>query len=153
MRGMGRRTRVLSGICDGCPMLTAVALAQATSWGILFYGIAVFLTPMHEDLGWSVAGLTGAYSLALLVSGVVAVPVGHWLDRHGPRALMTVGSLAAALVVAWSQVSNLIVFCFIWARIGVAMAAVCYEPAVDPCRRAARPHAADSRTDATTPSA
>jgi hypothetical protein len=28
--------------------------------------------------------------------------VGRWLDRHGPRLLMTVGSaLAALLVAAW----------------------------------------------------
>lgn len=42
--------------------------------GILFYSFAVFLAPMQADLGWSVAQLTGAYSLALLVSGVAPVP-------------------------------------------------------------------------------
>lgn len=114
----------------GWTMLTLVSLAQVTSWGVLFYSFAVFLTPMRTDLGWSVAQLTGAYSLALLLTGVAAVPVGRWLDRRGPRLLMSTGSvLAALLVMAWSQVNNLVAFYVVFAGIGLCMAAVLYEPA------------------------
>lgn len=60
-----------------------------------------------QELGWSRVELTGAFSLALLVSGVVGVPAGRWLDRHGPRGLMTAGSLlAAGLVMAWAGVTE-----------------------------------------------
>ncbi|MBV9787417.1 MAG: MFS transporter, partial [Chloroflexi bacterium] len=70
------------------------------------------------------------YSLALLCSGIAAVPVGWWLDRHGPRWLMTIGScLASCLLLAWSQVTTLSGFYLIMAGIGLAMAAVLYEPA------------------------
>lgn len=114
----------------GWVMLVAVALAQITSWGVLFYSFAVFLTPMREELGWSVAQLTGGYSLALFVSAVAAIPVGRWLDRHGPRALMTAGSVAAALLVAgWARTDSLLAYYLIWFGIGVVMAAVLYEPA------------------------
>lgn len=114
----------------GWVMLFALATAQVVSWGILYYGFAVFLAPMHEDLGWSIAQITGAYSLALLISGLAAIPFGRWLDRHGPRALMTAGSiLATLLVVAWATVDSLLGFYLIWAAIGVVMAAVFYEPA------------------------
>lgn len=113
----------------GWTMLTLVSLAQVTSWGVLFYSFAVFLTPMRTELGWSVAQLTGAYSLALLLSGVIAVPVGRWIDRHGPRLLMSAGSAAAVvLVLAWSQVNNLLAFYLIFAGIGLTMATVLYEP-------------------------
>ena len=114
----------------GWTMLTLVALAQVTSWGVLYYAFAVFLTPMHAELGWSIAQLTGAYSLALLLTGVAAVPVGRWLDRHGPRLLMSGGSgMAALLVIAWSQVDGLLAFYVIFAGIGLVMAATLYEPA------------------------
>ncbi len=114
----------------GWPMLFAVAIAQITSWGVLYYAFTVFLDPMQREFGWSTATLTGAYSLALLVSGIAAVPVGRWLDRYGPRALMTAGSvLATLLVVAWATVDNLIVFYLVWIGIGLAMSAVLYEPA------------------------
>ena len=44
---------------------------------------------MEEDLHASRVAITGAFSVGLAVSAVAAIPVGRWLDRHGPRALMT----------------------------------------------------------------
>src|SRR5262245_53519394 len=85
---------------------------------------------MADDLGWSRGEITGAFSMALLVAGVAAIPAGRWLDRRGPRLLMTVGSIVASLLVlAWSQVSNLREFYLIWAAIGLTMAATLYDPA------------------------
>ena len=108
----------------------ALALTETVSWGILYYAFAVVLLPMQEEMGWSRTEVTGAFSLALLVSGISAPFVGRWLDRYGPRALMTLGSLAGVgLVIAWSSVQNLWAFYLVWAGIGLAMAATLYEPA------------------------
>src|ERR671935_74061 len=69
-------------------------------------------------------------TLAAATSALAAFPVGRWLDRHSPRPLMTLGSLAGALLVlAWSQVHDLLLFYSIWIGIGLAMACVLYEPA------------------------
>lgn len=114
----------------GWPMLFAVAIAQITSWGVLYYAFTVFLDPMQRELGWSTATLTGAYSLALLVSGIAALPVGRWLDRYGPRLMMTIGSiLATLLVIGWAVVDSVLGFYLIWAGIGLAMSVTLYEPA------------------------
>lgn len=114
----------------GWVLVGALATAQVSSWGVLYYAFSAFIEPMQRDLGWSRAALTGAYSLALLLSGLAAFPIGAWLDRHGPRLLMTLGSIAAALLVyAWATVADLGAFYLIWAGIGLAMAAVLYEPA------------------------
>ena len=111
-------------------MLFAVAIAQITSWGVLYYAFTVFLDPMQRELGWSTATLTGAYSLALLVSGIAALPVGRWLDRYGPRLMMTLGSILATLLVAgWAMVDSVFGFYLIWAGIGLAMSVTLYEPA------------------------
>ncbi|MEI2616558.1 MAG: hypothetical protein V9F06_02810 [Thermomicrobiales bacterium] len=75
----------------GWVMVAALSLTEITSWGVLYYAFSVFLTPIGAEMGWSIAEMTGAYSLALLVSGVTAIPAGRWLDRHGPRGLMTAG--------------------------------------------------------------
>jgi hypothetical protein len=86
----------------------ALSLTETVSSGILYYAFAVFLVPTQRDLGFSTAQLTGAFSLALLVSGIAGIAVGGYLDRGSPRGLMTVGSLAGALLVlAWSQVEGL----------------------------------------------
>jgi MFS family permease len=122
--------RLPRGFYYGWVMLLALAFTQVTSWGILYYGFSVFLKPMGGDLHWSRATMTGAFSLALATSGVAGVFVGRWLDRHGPRLLMTVGSCAAALLLlALSMVHSIALFYLIWAAIGVAMAAIFYEPA------------------------
>jgi MFS family permease len=114
----------------GWKITGALAVTETVSWGILFYAFSVFLVPMQDELGWSLAVLTGAYSLALLCSGLVAPLVGRWIDRRGPRALMTAGSiLGVACVLAWSQVDSVAIYYAIWAGVGIAMAATLYDPA------------------------
>ena len=62
---------------------------------------------VRDDLRASPPVVVGAYSLALLVSGLVAAPVGRHIDRHGARGAMTAGSIGAALLLAaFSQVSE-----------------------------------------------
>jgi sugar phosphate permease len=114
----------------GWKIVGTLSLTETVSWGILFYAFSIFLSPMRDDLGWSSSTLTGAYSLALLVSGLSAPLVGVWLDRHGPRAIMTVGSILGVLMVlAWSRVDSTLAFYLIWFGIGLAMATTLYEPA------------------------
>lgn len=108
----------------------ALAITETISWGIIYYAFSVFLTPMVKELGWSRTELTGAFSVSLLVAGGMAFPVGMWIDRHGARLLMTVGSIAASLLVyAWSQVNDLHTLYLIWIGLGICSAAVLYEPA------------------------
>src|SRR5215207_1469173 len=141
MTGARRRPRTERGyaapptwwperIYYGWALVGALGLTATVSYGILSYGFAVFVTPMGTELGWSKTEITGAFSLAQLVAGAIAIPIGRWVDRHGTRALMTAGSaLAALLLVAWSGVQSLPAFYALWAAMGAVMAAVLYEPA------------------------
>jgi MFS family permease len=108
----------------------ALSITETVSYGILYYAFAVFLVPMRDALGLSTAQLTGAFSVGILVSAVAGVAVGRHLDHHGPRALMTLGSIGAvALVVAWSRVESLLAVYLVWSAMGLVMAAVLYEAA------------------------
>src|SRR5919201_4657957 len=114
----------------GWKIVAVLAVTETVSWGVLYYAFAVFLPAMQRSLGWSKAELTGAFSVALATSAVAAFPVGRRLDRHSPRPLMTLGSLAGALLVfAWSQVHDLLAFYLVWVGIGLAMACVLYDAA------------------------
>ena len=115
---------------DGWRMVLALAVTETVSFGILFYAFTVFVEPMRAELGWSTATITGGFSIGLVTSGLMAPLAGRWVDRHGPRGLMTVGSLVATLgLVAWSQVATPLGFHALWACIGAANAMVLYEPA------------------------
>ena len=114
----------------GWAIVGALAVTETISCGVLYYAFAVFMVPIQAELGWSQVAITGAFSLALALSGLAAVPVGRWLDRRGARLLMTAGScVAALLVLAWASVSQLTTFYAIWAGIGLCMATLLYEPA------------------------
>lgn len=111
-------------------IVAALSVTEPVTWGILYYAFSVFIEPTSAELGWSRNQLTAAFSVALLASGIAAVPVGRWLDRHGARWLMTGGSIGAAvLVVAWSRVESYPQFVAVWIGLGVCMAATFYEPA------------------------
>lgn len=69
-----------------------------------FYTFAVVLPAAEQKRQWSRVAMTGAFSAALLASGIAAPLVGRWLDHRGPRLLTTTGScIATGLVLAWSQ--------------------------------------------------
>jgi sugar phosphate permease len=111
-------------------MVWTLAVAQVISWGTLFYAFSLCVVPMQESLGWSRPLLNGALSLGLLSTGGAVFAVGTWIDRHGGRRLMSLGSLAGGLLLfAWAQVETPWAFYAIWVLIGASMAGVLYEPA------------------------
>ena len=114
----------------GWVIALALAITETVSYGVMFYAFSVFIAPMEAELGWSRAQLTGAFSLSLLITGLVGVPVGYWLDKRGGRLLMTAGSIGSTILVAlWSQVQTLPEFTLIMILLGFCGAAVLYEPA------------------------
>lgn len=108
----------------------ALAVTTTVGYGVLTYGFGVFTLPMETELGWSRAQTSGAFSLALLVSGLAAYQVGRWVDARGARGLMTAGSLlAAAVVLIWSFTNSLPMLYLVQAGVGVAMSLVLYDVA------------------------
>lgn len=114
----------------GWVLVLTLGVTQAVSYGILSYAFPVFIGPMEAELGWSRTQVTGAFSLAALVAGAAAIPVGRWVDAHGARGVMSAGSLLAALLLlAWAGVETLWGFYALWIGLGLASASVLYEPA------------------------
>lgn len=111
-------------------LVAALGVTQIVSWGSVYYAFAVVMEPVGRELGASAPATVGAYTVALLVSGLLAAPVGRHIDRHGARRAMTAGSLGAALLLAaFSQVGGAAALYAVWAGLGVVMALTLYEPA------------------------
>ncbi len=107
-----------------------LSLAQLISWGSIFYMFSLVLEPLERDLGLSRAEVSLAFSLGLLAEGLMAYPVGRWIDRGHERLVMTVGSVLAGIcLVLHSRVTSLMGLYAVWLGLGVAMAAVLYSPA------------------------
>ncbi|HET6709930.1 MFS transporter [Amycolatopsis sp.] len=111
-------------------VLAILCLTQITSWGILYYAFPVLAPDIARATGWPTTAVVAALSGAQLVTALVGVPVGRWLDRRGPRAVMTTGSILGVLaVLAVATAQNLAWFVIVWAVAGAAMSGVLYPPA------------------------
>ncbi|MEO1288930.1 MAG: MFS transporter, partial [Chloroflexota bacterium] len=124
-------TQLLSKkIYYGWYIVFVLAITTTLGYGILYYAFTVMMTPMETDLGWSRGEINLGFSISLLVWGLMAYPVGWWVDKYGARLLMTSGSVLGTLcIIAWAQVTNLWIFYIIWFGIGLAGAMILYEPA------------------------
>ncbi len=107
-----------------------LSLALLISWGSVFYTFALLMAPLERELCLSRAESSVAFSLALLVEGLMAYPVGRWIDRGHERIVMTAASLlAGACLLLHSRVTGVAGFYAVWAGLGAAMAGVLYAPA------------------------
>ncbi|MDH6493968.1 MFS transporter [Streptomyces sp. SAI-149] len=110
--------------------LPALCVTQIVSWGIVYYAFPVLNPQITAATGWPAGATTAAFSLGLVVSALAGIRVGRILDRRGPRAVMTAGSVlgvVSLLIVATAP--NVPVFIAGWALAGLAMAATFYQPA------------------------
>ena len=106
-----------------------LSLAQLISWGSVFYTFTLIMGPLERELGLSRVESSLAFSLALLAEGLMAYPVGRWIDRGHERAVMTGGSLLAGLCLfAHGWVASKAGLYVVWVGLGFAMAAVLYSP-------------------------
>lgn len=111
-------------------VVVVLSTVQIVSWGVLYYAFAALQSSITADTGWSAVAVTGAFSLAQLVSGGVGVWVGRHLDAVGPRRVMTGASLLAIPgVLAVALAPTLDVFYLGWVLTGAAMAGTLYPPA------------------------
>jgi MFS family permease len=62
------------------------------SFGI-WYSFSVFFVAMLKEFGWSRAATAGVFSLFMIVQSGVAILIGSFLDRFGPRKVLPLGSI------------------------------------------------------------
>lgn len=108
--GLGRRGRAATAggptaVRPGAPprlfygwvLVWVLGVTTIVSYGTTQYLFGVLVLPIERELGWDRTTIAGAYSLGLLLSGLLGVPIGRLVDRHGARLPMAVGSGLAGL--------------------------------------------------------
>ena len=71
-------------------VIVAVAFViQLVSFG-LSDSFGVFVNPWVNDLGWTRAAISGAYSVSFLVMGVMGIVIGLITDKYGPRIALSI---------------------------------------------------------------
>ena len=86
--------------------------------------------PIAADTGWELSVVYFGFTVALLAMAVVSTRVGRAIDRHGARAVMTLGTvLVSAGLFALSLVRSEAAYLAVWAFLGVAMRLCLYDAA------------------------
>lgn len=111
-------------------VVPALGIAQIISWGALYYAITVLGAAIGADLALSPTAVFGAFSVGLLLSGLVSPLTGRAIDRYGGRRVLALGSLVAAGALFFlSRVHSPATYYVAWCVAGVAMAMTLYDPA------------------------
>ena len=104
------------------------AVAETIVWAAYYYSFPALLLVWEQDLRWTKTELSGAFTLALIVSAVLAPLVGRLIDRGHAHVTFAGSALAAASFLAMlAAVTELWQFYLIWFGLGVAMAGSLYE--------------------------
>lgn len=91
--GLSRRR----GVFYGWWLLAASVCAMALGSGVSFWAFGLYVGPLEAEFGWTRAEVSLGFSSALLVSGLSAPLIGRFIDRHGPRTGILVGTVLTAL--------------------------------------------------------
>lgn len=81
----------------GWVLVWALGATTIVSYGTTQYLFGVLVVPIQRDLGWTRAEISGAFSLGLILTGLLGVPIGRLVDKRGARALMAAGSAIGGL--------------------------------------------------------
>lgn len=104
----------------GTRLTIRLGIVQIISWGSGFYIPAILAVPISASLGISTEIFFWAFTLSLLISGLLGPQVGKFIDRHGGRKVLPFGSLffAAGLAVMATASSSWQLF-LAWILLGV----------------------------------
>lgn len=112
-------------------LVVALALIVNVSYGCIFYSFSVLLGAGAAAGEFSRTVLSASLGIGLVVSGLLALPIGTVCDAFGPRRVLLAGAaLGAAGLALFSRADASWQVAAVWAfLLGPAMACSFYEPA------------------------
>ena len=114
----------------GSRLIVRLGLAQIIGWGSGFYLPAILAVPISASLGISTQTFFWAFTLSLLVSGIVGPRVGRAIDRLGGRRVLPIGNLFFALGLVLLALSTEPSLLFVaWGLMGIGASMGNYDAA------------------------
>jgi len=92
------------GFFYGYIVVAAALCIMVVTYGT-YFAFGVFFKPVLTDFGWTRAMTSGAFSLSMVVGGLLGIVMGGLTDRLGPRVVLTLcGFLLGLGYLLMSQV-------------------------------------------------
>jgi MFS family permease len=107
-----------------------LGIPQIITWGSGFYLPAILAVPISKELGIPTETFFWAFTISLLVSGLIGPRVGKAIDRLGGRRVLPFGNLAFAIGLSILALSTEPVFLFVaWIFMGIGSSMGNYDSA------------------------
>ena len=106
----------------GYTVVVAALCIMVVIWGT-YFAFGVFFKPVLTEFDWTRAVTSGAFSLAMVVQGLIGIAMGGLTDRLGPRIVMTLcGILLGLGYLLMSQIGTVWqLYLFYGVIIGIGM--------------------------------
>jgi len=111
-------------------LIVALGTTQTLAWASSYYLPAILADPIARDLGISTNWLFAAFSMALVISGLLGPRVGRQIDRMGGREVLCASNLILAfglILLGLSQ--GRVLMAASWLLLGVGMGLGLYDAA------------------------
>jgi len=111
-------------------VIVAAAFVMLTVMGGTYYSFGVFFTPLLTEFGWTRAMTSGAFSLCIMLEGVLGMVMGRATDRFGPRIVITLcGFFLGVGYLLMSQTTSLWQFyLFYGVIVGIGLGGIWVPP-------------------------
>jgi MFS family permease len=107
-----------------------LGIPQIITWGSGFYLPAILAVPISKDLGIATETFFWAFTISILVSGLIGPRIGKAIDRLGGRRVLPFGNLAFALGLSLLALSTEPVLLFVaWIFMGIGASMGNYDSA------------------------
>ncbi|NBU23394.1 MAG: MFS transporter, partial [Actinobacteria bacterium] len=83
-----------------------LGVTQIVGWGSGFYLPAILAVPISESIGVSTETFFWAFTVSLLISGLVGPRIGRLIDMYGGRRVLPWGNLAFILGLSLLAIST-----------------------------------------------
>lgn len=120
-------------------VISALGITQIIGWGTTYYALGALSLDIAADRQWSKLLIFGAFSVALLISGLVSRAAGRAIDTYGGKRVMAAGSALSGLgCLILSFATEPWIYVLGWLVLGPAMRLTLYDAAFPSLTQVAR---------------